>query len=67
MKKLNTQIQKVIIYNEKNYTNEYFNIGNCMRLKKWNRALYISLAISFVFLIVCTVLQIINKEKVQCK
>ena len=52
----------LIIYNEKNYTNEYFNIGNCMRLKRWNRALYISLAISFVFLIVCTVLQIINKE-----
>ena len=53
----------LIIFNEKNYSNDYFNIGNCMRLKRWNRALYISLAISFVFLIVCTVLQIINKEK----
>ena len=54
----------LIYYNEKHYDEgEDFVVGECNRLKKWNRVVYIGLAISFVFFIVCTILQIMNKEK----
>ena len=53
-----------IYYNEKHYDDgKDFLVGECGRLKKWNRIIYIGLAVSFVFFIVCTILQIINKEK----
>ena len=53
-----------IYYNEKHYDERKdFKFGDCNRLKRWNRVLYIGLAVSFVFFIVCTILQIINKEK----
>ena len=53
-----------IYYNEKHYDEgNDFKFGDCNRLKRWNRVIYIGLAVSFVFFIVCTILQIINKEK----
>ena len=53
-----------IYYNEKHYDEgKDFKFGDCNRLKRWNRVIYIGLAVSFVFFIVCTILQIINKEK----
>jgi hypothetical protein len=53
-----------IYYTEKHYDEgKDFNFGDCNRLKRWNRVIYIGLAVSFVFFIVCTILQIINKEK----
>ena len=53
-----------IYYNEKHYDEgKDFKFGDCKRLKRWNRVIYIGLAVSFVFFIVCTILQIINKEK----
>ena len=40
----------LIYYNEKKYNEgNDFNIGNCNRLKRWNRSLYIGLGVSFVF------------------
>lgn len=42
------------------YNNKY---DECRKLKRWNRVLYIGLGISFVFFIVCTVLQIKNQGK----
>ena len=54
----------LIYYNEKHYNEgEDFSVGQCSRLKKWNRVLYIGLIISFIFFIVCTIFQINNKEK----
>ena len=54
----------IIYYTEKKYDEgKDFSVGECNRLKKWNRVIYIGLAVSFVFFIVCTILQIINKEK----
>ena len=54
----------LIYYNEKHYNEgNDFNVGNCNRLKRWNRSLYIGLGVSFIFFIVCTILQIMNKEK----
>ena len=54
----------LIYYNEKHYDgNEDFSFGDCNRLKKWNRVIYIGLIISFCCFIVCTILQIKNKEK----
>ena len=53
-----------IYYNEKHYDEgKDFKFGDCNRLKRWYRVIYIGLAVSFVFFIVCTILQIINKEK----
>ena len=42
------------------YNNKY---DECKKLRRWNRVLYIGLGISFVFFIVCTVLQIKNQGK----
>ena len=42
------------------YNNKY---DECRKLRRWNRVLYIGLGISFVFFIVCTVLQIKNQGK----
>jgi hypothetical protein len=54
----------LIYYNEKHYNEDKdFSVGECGRLKKWNRVLYIGLIISFIFFIVCTILQINNKER----
>ena len=54
----------LIYYNEKHYNaGEDFLVGECKRLKKWNRVIYIGLGVSFIFIIVCTILQIMNKEK----
>ena len=46
---------------EKDIYDNKFN--DCRKLKRWNRVLYIGLGISFVFFIVCTVLQIKNQGK----
>ena len=57
----------LLYYNEKdsNFEEEYEKkkIEDCYRLKKWNRALYLGLGISFIFFIICTILQIINQGK----
>ena len=51
-------------YNEKHYDKgKDFSIGECNKLKRWNRVIYIGLGISFIFFIICTILQIMNKEK----
>ena len=47
-------------YEKDIYNNKY---DECRKLKRWNRVLYIGLGISFVFFIVCTVLQIKNQGK----
>ena len=51
----------LIYYNEKKYEQGF--IGECLRLKRWNRVLYIGLGVSFIFFIVCTILQINNQGK----
>ena len=54
----------LVYYNEKSYDKgNDFSVGECNKLKKWNRVIYIGLGVSFIFFIVCTILQIINKEK----
>ena len=54
----------LIYYNEKHYDEgEDFSKGDCSRLKKWNRVIYIGLIISFCCFIICTILQIKNKDK----
>ena len=54
----------LVYYNEKNYDKgKDFSVGECNKLKRWNRVIYIGLGASFIFFIVCTILQIINKEK----
>ena len=57
----------LLYYNEKHYEPEkgFDNIRNedCQRLQKWNRVIYIGLGISFIFFIICTILQIINQGK----
>ena len=54
----------LVYYNEKHYEKgKDFDVGECNKLKKWNRVIYIGLGVSFIFFIVCTILQIINKEK----
>ena len=54
----------LVYYNEKNYDKgKDFSVGECNKLKRWNRVIYIGLGTSFIFFIVCTILQIINKEK----
>jgi len=51
-------------YNEKHYDKgKDFSIGECNKLKRWNRVIYIGLGVSFIFFIICTILQIMNKEK----
>ena len=42
------------------YNNKY---DECRKLRRWNRVLYIGLGISFLFFIICTVLQIKNQGK----
>ena len=51
----------LIYYNEKKYENGFH--GECVRLKRWNRVLYIGLGVSFIFFIICTVLQINNQGR----
>ena len=51
----------LIYYNEKKYENGFH--GDCVRLKRWNRVLYIGLGVSFIFFIICTVLQINNQGR----
>jgi len=54
----------LVYYNEKSYDKgNDFSVGECNKLKRWNRVIYIGLGVSFIFFIVCTILQIINKEK----
>ena len=54
----------LVYYNEKGYDKgKDFSLGECNKLKRWNRVIYIGLGVSFIFFIVCTILQIINKEK----
>ena len=57
----------LIYYNEKNYNiNEETDKNkekDCNKLRHWNRVLYIGLGISFVFFILCTILQINNQGK----
>jgi len=57
----------LVYYNEKkNNDNEgthQKSYNDCQRLKRWNRALYIGLGVSFIFFILCTILQIINQGK----
>ncbi len=57
----------LLYYNEKHEDkeedlNEEKN-KECSKLKRWNRALYIGLGVSFIFFIICTVLQIVNQQK----
>ena len=57
-----------LYYNEMKYekVEEGFDTSrneDCHKLKKWNRVIYIGLGISFVFFIICTILQIINQGK----
>ena len=51
----------LIYYNEKKYENGFH--GDCVRLKRWNRVLYVGLGISFIFFIICTILQINNQGR----
>ena len=51
----------LIYYNEKKYENGFH--GDCVRLKSWNRVLYVGLGISFIFFIICTILQINNQGR----
>ena len=51
----------LIYYNEKKYEQGFH--GECLRLKKWNRVLYVGLGISFIFFIICTILQINNQGR----
>ena len=51
----------LIYYNEKNYEQGFG--GDCVRLQHWNRVLYIGLGISFIFFIICTILQINNQGR----
>ena len=55
----------LIYYNEKNYgENDGFYKGEeCIRLKRWNRVLYIGLGISFIFFLISTILQIKNQGR----
>ena len=56
----------LIYYNEKKYGDDNgFHKGenDCIKLKKWNRVLYIGLGISFIFFIICTILQIKNQGR----
>ena len=54
----------LVYYNEKNYDKgKDFSVGECNKLKRWNRVIYIGLGVSFIFFIICTILQILNKEK----
>ena len=54
----------LVYYNEKSYDKgNDFSVGECNKLKRWNRVIYIGLGVSFIFFIVCTILQILNKEK----
>ena len=49
-----------IYYNEKN-KNDF--IEDCKNLRKWNRIIYVGLGISFIFFILCTILQIQNQGR----
>ena len=55
----------LLYYNEKKYTDDKgFHVGeDCNKLKIWNRVLYIGLGISFIFFIICTILQIKNQGR----
>ena len=61
----------LLYYNEFNGDSDNFkNSSNgdkihndCRRLQRWNRVLYIGLGISFIFFILCTILQIRNQGK----
>ena len=56
----------LIYYNEKKYPDDKgFQKGeeDCSKLKIWNRVLYIGLGISFIFFIICTILQIKNQGR----
>ena len=55
----------LLYYNEKKYdANKGFGVGEeCNKLKKWNRVLYVELSISFIFFIICTILQIQNQGR----
>ena len=57
----------LIYYNEKNYNLIEDDVQkkekDCNKLRNWNRVLYIGLGISFIFFILCTILQINNRGK----
>lgn len=49
----------LIIYTEKK---DRKNSDACEKLEKWNRSLYIALIISFIFAILCTIIQLSYKD-----
>ena len=60
----------LLYYNEYNSDSDEFEkdiynnkFDECRKLRRWNRVLYIGLGISFLFFIICTVLQIKNQGK----
>ena len=57
----------LLYYNEKKFYPEEgyddYKIKGCNKLRRWNRVIYIGLGVSFIFFIICTILQIMNKGK----